>query len=275
MKHLNQFDTTLRTSGAGGAHIGFFGRSRMLMGPEDDARGGGGGAAGAPPGNTGGQPANGTSEAGTAPPEGRKTFDQEQVNRIVADRLAEDRTRREREQQQQAPRDSTKKPKSTDDGDTVAELRAKLDQMDLRNAFDKRAAKFDLSESMEGRLFKLFAADKPSDPAAWWADAIKDFGLKSSTATNNQTTKTGDPDALKQAPGPSTSDKGGAAAPSGTDPESVLRERKPSEWTQSDIARIHEKNGEEKGNDIIAAAVRVHLKGMKVIADPRRLHKQG
>ncbi len=102
-----------------------------------------------------------------------KTFSQEQVNAIVQQRLAADRaTRSKPEPVKQEPIKQADKPADSD-------LRAELDEMKLRNAFDKRIGKFDVSDQTAERLFKLYKVENPEDPAAWIGETAKEFGLKS------------------------------------------------------------------------------------------------
>ncbi len=106
-----------------------------------------------------------------------KKFSQDEVNALIGQRLAEDRSRR-------AAPVAAAKPVEKSTGDT--DLRAELEEMKLRNAFDKRAAKLDIPDSAAERLFRLYKVDRPEDPGAWFAETSKDFVLKGSNVNNNQ-----------------------------------------------------------------------------------------
>lgn len=115
--------------------------------------------------------------AAPAPAPEARAFTQDQVNAIVQDRLAKDRAIRPAAQ----PAKPADRPadKSTD-----SDLRAELEEMKLRNAFDKRAAKFDISDSASERLFKLYKAERPEDTSAWFDVTATEFGLKAPTVSN-------------------------------------------------------------------------------------------
>ncbi len=101
-----------------------------------------------------------------------KTFTQDQVNAFVQQRLAADRaTRSKVEPLKQEP---TKAAPVAADSD----VRAELEEMKLRNAFDKRMAKLDAPDATAERLFKLYRIENPEDPAAWFDVTAKEFGLK-------------------------------------------------------------------------------------------------
>lgn len=104
----------------------------------------------------------------TAPAEVMRTFTQEQVNAFVSQRLAEDRQRR--------PAPSSSKPVPAP---VALDFQAQIEELQLRNAFDKRAAKLDLHDAAQERLFKLFKAERPEDPTAWFSETVDQFGLKS------------------------------------------------------------------------------------------------
>lgn len=117
--------------------------------------------------------ANATTTTAAAPvetvaaPPAEKMIPQSEVNALIGQRLAEDRKRREAPVQSK-PADRV--------GDT--DLRGELEEMKLRNAFDKRAAKLDISDGATERLFKLYKVDRPDDPSVWFAETSKEFGLK-------------------------------------------------------------------------------------------------
>ena len=137
-------------------------------------------------------------QPGTAPAEG-KAFTQEQVNAIVSRRLQEDRASRAK------PAES-KPTEPTGSAATDTDLKAKVEELEMRNAFDKRAAKLGLTDDAEALMFKLYKADRPSDPAAWFESTGKAFGLKGTT------TATATPQDPAKPP---------AAAPSSSQPSAV------------------------------------------------------
>lgn len=58
--------------------------------------------------------------------------------------------------------------------------------MKQRNAFDKRAAKLSLDAEAEEKLFKLYRAENPQDPATWFDSTVKAFGLKANVSNPSQ-----------------------------------------------------------------------------------------
>lgn len=118
-----------------------------------------------------------TVSAPVAPAAEAKTFTQDQLNAIVQERLAKDRAIRPAPQPVKPPEKSADKSPDSD-------LRAELAEMKLRNAFDKRAAKYDLSDSASERLFKLYKAETPEDTSAWFDVTATEFGLKAPTVSN-------------------------------------------------------------------------------------------
>ncbi len=127
------------------------------------------------------QPATVTTvETTTAPAqEAPRTFTQEQLNTIVGQRIAEDRVRRPAKQE----------PAKAEKPAAESDLRAELEEMKLRNAFDKRVAKLDLKPEADEDLFTLYKAQRPQDPDAWVKSKIESLGLKAATMpTPNSTT---------------------------------------------------------------------------------------
>lgn len=232
----NKTNITTTYSGAGGAHFGFFGRPRMLM---NEADGGGGGTGGSAGGSSAAPPPAGDN-AGTAPPqESPKLLTQEQVNKIVADRLAEDRARR--------PGSATPPPapKPRDDEPlSLAKLKAENEALAMRMSFDKRAAKLGIDDDTADDLFELYKVQRPEDPSAWFEKKSKVFKL--TNATSQQTTTT-DPTktATVQPSGPPISDKG-SPAPASVDFERSLADN-PFGFGGVDKERLIAKHGKEKG----------------------------
>jgi len=147
----------------------------MRMAPVGETDGSGGAASSSPP-------ASAAPVVPVTAPEGKpEGFSQEQVNAIVQQRLAEDRNRR------------PKAPDSPPAKASKPDLEAQVERLTLRNAFDKRAAKFDLTDSASDRLFRLYETEKPEDPTAWFTETASQFGLKGPNMTAPPSSTTGDP----------------------------------------------------------------------------------
>jgi hypothetical protein len=121
-------------------------------------------------------------QSGSPPTEGKPagSFSQEDVNRIVATRLQEDRARRPA--QAPAPKPAPSNDAKTSDGD----VRAELLEMKQRLAFEKRTSKFDLDDAKSSALFKVYQANPDG-----FEEAVTVFGLKPTqqqSATQNGST---------------------------------------------------------------------------------------
>jgi hypothetical protein len=115
---------------------------------------------------------NATIDQSGPPPTGgvaqAASFNQEDVNRIVASRLAEDRARRPA----QAP---AVKPAPTNDAKTTdVDVRAELQEMKQRLSFEKRTRTFELDDKKSEALFKVYQANPDG-----FEEAVSVFGLKS------------------------------------------------------------------------------------------------
>lgn len=111
---------------------------------------------------------------------------QEQVNAIVRDRLAEAARRAPKQEPAPQPKPEAKAESKSDKSDDIAALRVELENQKLRHAFDKRIAKFDVSDSKAEKLFTLYQASKPADESAWFNETIEEFGLKAPTSPAHQ-----------------------------------------------------------------------------------------
>ncbi len=131
-----------------------------------------------------------------------KTFSQEQLNEVAAKARREGREAAQRETQQPAV-----KPAPTTGADDMATMKAELEEMKQRGAFDKRVAKLALPEDRADDLFLLFKAQRPEDPTAWVETKVKGFGW------NVQTQPTTPAPAATPA-SPATAPAAPAAAPS-------------------------------------------------------------
>ena len=135
------------------------------------------------------QTGNGQQAGGAAG--GEKTFTQDQVNAIVADRLA-----RERQQRGQQRTETT--TKGTEGKLTLEQVAQRQEQQTMENTFLRAVSRagLQLSERQERILLNQFHSDKPERPGEWLTEVAADFGLgkataqtiaASSTATNTQT----------------------------------------------------------------------------------------
>lgn len=108
---------------------------------------------------------------------------QELVNAIVKERLAEAARRAPKPEPAPQPKPEAKPESKSEKSDDIAALRAELESQKQRHAFDKRVAKFELSDSKADKIFMLFQAAKPADETAWFNETIEEFGLKAPTTT--------------------------------------------------------------------------------------------
>lgn len=96
-------------------------------------------------------------------------FTAEQVNQIVQERLA--RESRKAKPQEQA------KEKNGKAGDPFEELRAKVEQLELENAFVKASAGAKLNDGQRDILERLFRTERPENPREWLQNMITALGL--------------------------------------------------------------------------------------------------
>lgn len=129
----------------------------------------------------------------TAPAIAKVTFtseQQEQVNAIVKQRLAEDRARRAKESPAAA---SPAAQPSADDNERLTmrqlaednrQIKALLDETKQRARFDKQASRRGIDDAAADDLFELFKVQKPSDETQWFEEKGARFGFtKPSTPT--------------------------------------------------------------------------------------------
>lgn len=132
-----------------------------------------------------------TEQPGTQQAEGAKPrlFTQDEVNRIVANRLAD------------AKKEPKAEPVKTDDDAKVTkrDLMARIEAMEAshareksRLAFEKSAAKHGLDDEAIELLFAAHEAAKPSDTKAWLDSKAALFGKKTETVST-QTADTRSP----------------------------------------------------------------------------------
>jgi hypothetical protein len=141
------------------------------------------------------------AETVTPPAEGPKTFTQDQLNAIVGQRLADDRARRSAKPE---PKPAPAAPATNSD------LTAQIEELQMRNAFDRRVAKLDVPDTTAETMFKLYKVDRPADPVVWFDEMAKAFSLKTPSANQpmNNTNGTAPIPAAASAP----------AAPNKVDP---------------------------------------------------------
>lgn len=145
-----------------------------------------------------------TDQPGTAPAAAAApapAFTQDDVNRIVARRLEEDRARRTAPK---APEQTDKRTAIT--ADDVTALLAS------QRAFDRVTASANLTDRQLERMEAARKAESPQDVAAWARGYLEDMGLgKSNVNPNNNTSQTA----------PVPEHKPSAVAPSSSQPSAV------------------------------------------------------
>lgn len=120
------------------------------------------------------------SEPGT-PPAGERKFTQEDVDRIVGERL-------KRAEKKAKPAEAP--PQGGDDADKVTkrQLQEQIEELRLRNAFSEAASEYEIPRAARRDLFDLYKTQKPADDAEWFTAKVESFGLKGkqmSTPNNN------------------------------------------------------------------------------------------
>lgn len=144
---------------------------------------------------------------------------QEQVNAIVAKRLAEDRARRA-PTPAAAPTPAVTAQTTTvavpDDGEqhmTPKQMRDAFNEMQLRMRFERQATKRGVDDDATEDLFQLYKVQKPADDSAWFDQKAARFGFNKgqpaapTAATATQATVP----QVTQPAGPPISDKGSPA----------------------------------------------------------------
>lgn len=140
---------------------------------------------------TGGESTNAapteTPPSGAAP----RLFTQEEMNRVAAEAREQGRKSAIR-QQPGAPTPPPVAPApvnapAPDDGGrvTLKQLQEQLDEEKMRRAFDKRAARRNLTDEQSDDLFELYRVQRPADPDAWFdkKSAVYGFGKPGSGST--------------------------------------------------------------------------------------------
>lgn len=257
---------TMRTSGSGGAHLGWsmFGARGPLLAPEPE---GGGGGDPKPPGQ-GGDPALPKPTIEPKPGgEGDKLFTQADLDRHIQERIDRDRRSRGTPTPPADTKKKSSKAENSDDSTTWV--------FDFTDSYDAITEERGIkpSRGLKSRMRTAFGAERPTDPDAWIAGWLDDAGLvKKSDTPNPQQQQAKGGEAIvpekKTGDGPPNSDKGGAGGVP-LDFEAKLTER-PLELTKLDIQRLVVKHGEEKANVMIRDAVNAKLSNMKLKADPKR-----
>lgn len=209
----NPTTDTIATSGPGAAHIGLFGRPTLHRAPEGDVAAGGAAAA-APPSPTTTATTPGTPPAGGAP----RTFTQEEVNAIVAERVARVKTSAPAAPAAQAPA-APELATSTGTGDDVS---ARVGNMEFRALFHEQLADFHIPKANREDAMQLARAQlgpKPTPQAMqqWFETKGKIFGASTSATTDTTTTSPTNP-ANPVAAAPVPPSPAAASAPSKVDP---------------------------------------------------------
>ena len=135
--------------------------NQPLLAPEDSGGAAGGISASATTTSDQGEPA--TAPAGT----GEKLLSQTQVNALIASARREGRESAGRE---------TPKPAAPKGEAGSMELR--LEEMEMRRTFDRRASKLGLDDEASDDLFDLYKAQRPSDLGAWFDGKAARFTSK-------------------------------------------------------------------------------------------------
>ncbi len=138
------------------------------------------------------QPASPPAESKPAP-----AFTQEDVNRIVAQRLADDRARRPA--QAPAPKSAPTAPAAAPDlASELAAIKQQLADQATRLDFEKRTKGLDVDAAKSETLFKVFAAN----PTAF-DEVVQAFGIKPVTQPAAQAAPPTTPEAPRPAMAPS------------------------------------------------------------------------
>lgn len=182
------------TSGFGGAHVGMFGRARLLMAPEGDPPAGGGGTT-----TTG---AGGTTTGGTPTPgeSAPKAFTQEEVNRIAANAREEGR-KAALKTAPPAPPPPSNGAGGDDEKLTLKQLAARVEEAEMRTTFEKGARKLGLQDDAADALFDIYKAQRPPNAGEWFERMGTVFGLGSKQTTTTTTTTAPTTEAPKPPPG--------------------------------------------------------------------------
>lgn len=171
--------------GPGAAHIGFamFGARGPLLAPEDGGTGsnpGSGSAAAAPAAEPTTTAAGGQSDPATAPGgTSEKMLPQSQVNALIAKEKRDAYERAQREfEQKTATAQAPAKVEPKTEADRLRQLEAKLEESEMRRAFDKSALRHNVPDDAAEDLFELYKAQKPSSVSEWMEAKVSRFGLK-------------------------------------------------------------------------------------------------
>lgn len=275
---------TNHTHGPGAAHIGFamFGARGPLMN-EVDAGGGAGGSAAGASGNAGGEGNAGASgqaqqQSGGASP---KLFTQADLDRIVAERVARVKQsggggQVQRTEQRSEADSSTgngqKKQTDSAPGMDAAWLIEFGDAIDAVS--EEMGAK--VSAGMKKRMRAIANAEgvKADGMQKYVKDFGQEFGLWKKTDNTQNTNQNGEQrqqTTQQHTTQTINSDKGGATNADVRDLDDVMLNERPLEITGDAIARLQEKHGFDKANEMIKSKVDVALSKLKLVADPVKL----
>jgi hypothetical protein len=179
--------TTHKTSGSGSAmqRWSMFGARGPLLNEEGAGGGGAAGNTAATTTNTTTTQAsagNTTSQPGTAPAEGSRTFTQEQVNDIVKQRLADERARRGNEGQQQTQQKPTGQANPPPPGMMSVDEVERI--IERNTAFERVTAQANLTEGQRARMMQALKHERPEDVATWSRSYLEDLGLGRQSTTN-------------------------------------------------------------------------------------------
>jgi hypothetical protein len=195
---------------------------------------------------------------------------QEQVNAIVAKRLAEDRARRvpQPAAPAAAPAPQPTQVAAPDDGEphmTPKQMRDAFNEMQLRMRFEKQAAKRGVDDAAAEDLFALYKVQKPADDTVWFDEKAARFGFnKGQSAAPTAPTASATAPLVPVPPvGPPISDKGSPAPGSMVSYERELAEN-PVGMSSAAYALMVTKLGEEKARRTRVEAAMARQGNMRV-----------
>jgi hypothetical protein len=209
------------------------------------------------------------------PPSGgsEKLLPQSEVNRLIANARREGRESALKKPVATAAQQPTTSPQvatPATGNDLIAQMQARLEEMDMRLKFVPLAAKAGMDDALTDDMFDLFKLQRPEDPAGWIASKAQKFGIgrKSESApilSPVQTTQ--QPAQPAAAPRPNISDRGSASPVDTRDSEGVVHTR-PLESTGHDVDALILKHGRAKGLQMFQEKVLMALGNVR-IKNPR------
>jgi hypothetical protein len=121
------------------------------------------------------------SEPGTPPAGEPKKFTQEDVDRIVGERL------KRAEKRQPAAAATPVVDDASSDRVSKKQLQSELDDLRTQMAFNEAASEHAIPKAARKDMLDLYRAQKPTDDAEWFASKVASFGLKGNAVTQPNT----------------------------------------------------------------------------------------